>query len=239
MRRFSISLAFVLIACSANAQIFEVAPNSGAAAAGNGTFLGPFANAGRTYQLLINSNQLTNLVGLPLDGLTFRLPTAATAAWPTADVTFTSYDIYLSESVAPADRSLTFVNNIVGTQTQVRSGSLTISANDYPSGGTPNLFGSTIAFNSPWLYSGGHLLVEIRHTGFTGTSRSTDAFTTAAATGYGTDFSAAWTSSYTGTSGSQGNISIVQLRAVPEPTWLALGGLLLLARFRLRRTAAA
>lgn len=176
---------------------------------GTGTFLGPLSNAQRTYQLLIHSSQLAGLTGKYLTGFSMRIPASATANWPTSTVTFANYDIYLSGSVDPSARSLTFANNIVGTQTQVRSGSLVIAPNSYTFGGSPNAFGPEITFNTPWLYSGGNVLVEYRHQGFTGTSRSTDAILTSTS-GYGTLFSGCWTGSYTGTSGSQGNFTVLK-----------------------------
>lgn len=191
--------------------LFHVVPPAYTGTPGTSTFLGPLANAARTYQLLIHDSMLTSLVGKRLTGLSWRIPTSATAAWPVADVTFTNYDVYLSGSVAPANRSLTFASNVVGVQTQVQSGSLTIPMESYPFGGSPNAFGPEITL-TPWLYSGGHLLVEIRHAGFSGTSRSTDAIGTAIS-GYGTLFSAAWVGNYTGTSGSQGNFTVIRLTA--------------------------
>jgi hypothetical protein len=187
-----------------------VIPNAYATTAGTAAFTGPISNSQRTYQMLIAASQLTDFVNKELTGIQFRLPTAATSAWPTSSISFSSYDIYLSGSVNPADRSLTFVNNIVGTQTQVRSGLLNILENSFPGGSNPNDFGFNIAFNTNYLYTGGNLLIEIRHNGSTGTSRSNDAIGTAIA-GYGTDFSACWTGSYTGTSGTQGNFSVIQL----------------------------
>lgn len=235
MKAISIAIgASLLLAPSAMATIEQAVPGAYQNTPGTSSFLGPLANSQRTYQLLIHANQLTDLVGLPLTALTWRNPVAATTAWPVSDVTFTNYDIYLSGSVDPANRSLTFADNIVGPQTKVRDGGLTILADSFPGGGSPNDFGQKIEFDSPWLYSGGNLLVEIRHTGFTGTSRSVDALGTATA-GYGTDFSAAWTGNYAGTSGSQGNFSIVQLTAVPTPSAAALLGLGLLVGARRRR----
>lgn len=202
-----------------DSQAFNVMPNAYSGTAGTGVFSGPLVNSQRTYQLLINSNQLTALVGNNITALTWRIPANATGAWPTTDVTFTNYDIYLAESVAPSQRRLTFDSNIVGVKTQVRSGSLLIPANAYPFGGTPNNFGAEIIFNTPYTYNGGHLVIEIRHTGFTGTSRSNDALTTSTS-GYATNFSACWQNSYTGTggtSGNQGNFCIVQLTDVVLP----------------------
>jgi hypothetical protein len=190
---------------------FAVIPPEYKTIPGTSTFLGPLANAARTYQLLIHESLLTQLVSKEIVGLSWRQPTSSTAAWPTSDVTYTFYDIYLSGSVPPNERSLTFANNVVGTQKLVRGGPLQILANSYPFGSTPNDFGTEITFTQNYSYSGGHLLIEIRHQGFSGTSRSVDAVSTSTA-GYGTLFSGLWQSSYTPTTGSQGNFSIVKLR---------------------------
>ena len=200
------------VIASHGVPVYQTVPVAYTGTPGTATFLGPLANAQRTYQLLINQDQLTELTGRNLTGLSLRIPVSATSSWPLSPAFFSNYDIYLSGSVAPAERSLTFANNIVGTQTQVRSGSLTIDTSSYPFGGSPNSFGTEISFSTPWLYTGGHLLIEIRHSGFTGTSRSVDAIGTAIS-GYGTQFSACWTGSYTGTSGTQGNFSVVRLTA--------------------------
>ena len=231
------ALMVCAVATTAHANIRQVVPTAFENAPGTSTFLGPLANAARTYQLLIHESQLTNLVGLQLTGISWRLPTSATGEWPTGDITYANYDIYLSGSVNPADRSLTFANNVVGPQTQVRSGGLEIAGGSYPSGISPNDFGTTIGFDSAWTYTGGNLLLEIRHTGFSGTSRSVDAIaaTGGGPQGYGTLFSAAWTGSYTGLSGSQGNFSIVEFTAIPAPGAAAVLGLGLLAGARRRR----
>jgi len=215
---FLLTCIFILKGNHASADVNEinsgiiVVPKSYIATPGTSTFLGPLANAQRTYQLLIHESELTSIVGNMIESITFRIPASATADWPAAEVVYTTYDIYLSGSVAPQDRSLTFTNNIVGVQKQVRSGSMTIPANSYPSGGSPNAFGREIQFDSMYLYTGGHLLLAIRHTGFSGTSRSVDAISTTTS-GYGTLFSACWTGSYTGTSGSQGNFGVLSINS--------------------------
>ncbi len=211
---FMVSLFLILSLNSAAQQggdaDLKVIPPDYTTTPGTSTFLGPLANAARTYQLLIHQSLLTNLINKEIQGISWRLPTSATAPWPVADVTYSTYDIYLSGSVAPQDRSLTFANNVVGTQIQVRSGPYTARQDEYTFGNTPNNFGPAILFNNFYLYTGGHLLIEIRHQGFTGTSRSVDAIGTATP-GYATLFSALWQSSYTPTTGSQGNFSIVEL----------------------------
>lgn len=193
---------------------FVVVPNAYTGTQGTASFLGPLATAQRTYQLLIRDSMLTSIVGQQITGMTYRLLASATSNWPASDVTFTNYDIYLSESVAPENRSLVFASNIVGTQKRVRYGSLTITTGSFPFGGSPTTFGSEITFDSAYTYNGGHLLVEIRHTGFTGTSASVDAISTSTG-GYGFLISACWVGNYSGTSGSQGNFSVIRLTANP------------------------
>ena len=188
----------------------QVVPPDYTSAPGTATFTGPLANTPRTYQLLIQSTQLISLVGQNLTAISWRLPVNATSNWPASDVSFASYDIYLSASVEPINRSLTFINNVAGPQRLVRSGILNITDSIYRSGSSPNEFGPEITFDSSYLYSGGNLLIEMRHTGFSGTTRTIDAIGTSIS-GYGTQFSACWGSGYAATSGSQGNFSVVKI----------------------------
>ncbi len=196
-------------------RAFHVVPPNYAGTQGTGTFLGPLTGSPRTYQMLIRDTMLTSLVGTEITGMTFRLLVSASSNWPPADVTFTNYDIYLSESVAPENRSFTFAQNVVGVQKRVRFGSLTITAGSFPFGGSPTTFGTDITFDSAYVYNGGHLLIEIRHTGFSGTSASTDAILTSTS-GYAFLFSACWAGSYTATSTTtQGNFVVTRLNASP------------------------
>ena len=159
----------------------------------SGAFIGPLTNSTRTNQLLIDDSQLTTLAGKYITSISFRLPTTASVSWPAADTTFSDYQIYLSDSVDPANRQLNFLANVVGNQTQVRSGSLLIPAGALTSGGSPNAFTFDITFNTPYLYTGSNLLIEIRHTGSNGSSASTHAAGTSTS-GYGTLYSACWAS---------------------------------------------
>lgn len=208
-------VAFFILTFTVSAQediLFHVVPPANTSTPGDATFTSQLANSARTYQLLIHESLLTDVIGKDLLGVSWRLFTTATANWPPAEVTFTDYDFYLSESVTPADRNLAdFSANVVGPQTMVRSGSLTIPAGSYTFGNTPNDWGPEMMFDIPWLYAGGHLLIELRHTGFTGTSRSVDAISINTIPPYGTLISACWGSGYTANSGPNGNFSIVRL----------------------------
>ncbi|QQS36402.1 MAG: T9SS type A sorting domain-containing protein [Ignavibacteriales bacterium] len=192
---------------------FLVVPSDYANTPGTAAFTGPLATTARTYQLLIEESLLTTIIGKEIQTISFRIPVSATANWPAAETIYSSFDVYLSGSVTPSARSLTFIDNIVGPQKLCRSGSLTIPTDSYPFGGSPvNGWGREIMLDSFYLYTGGHLLIEIRHSGYTGTSRSLDAIGTTT-TGYGTLFSACWQSGYTATTGLQGNFSINRLAA--------------------------
>ncbi len=235
-----VGVGFLAMTATAGmAQLYSAVPNAYNGTAGGGTFLGPLANAARTYQWLINADQLASHVGRNLSTMTYRLLPSATSPWPASSITYSNYDIRVSAGVAPSARSLTFANNVAGPQTLVRSGALTIPAGSFPSGGSPTAWGMNIDFQTPYLYSGGHLLIELRHTGFTGTSTSLDAIlaTGGPAGVYGQQVSAAWTGSYTGTTGSQGNFAILRLGSqavVPEPATVAVLGLGMLGVLRRR-----
>ncbi len=203
--------SFGAFAQQAQGTQFFVVPPEYETSPGTATFLGPLYTGARTCQWLIHEDELTNLVGKELQALSWRIPPSASSNWPPSDVTITNYDLWLSGSVAPADRDLTdFTQNVVGTQKQVKAGSLFIPMNSYPSGSSPNDWGPEIVFDSVYLYTGGHLLIELRLTGTGVTNQSTDAVGTST-TGYGTLFSACWGSGYTANSGSQANFTIVRL----------------------------
>jgi hypothetical protein len=218
-----VTLTGALAVASLAPALSTVVPNGFENTPGGGGFLGPFSTAQRTYQLLIHENQLSAHVGRQINGFTFRILPSATAAWPASSITFSNFDVRLSGSVAPADRSLTFADNVVGAQTLVRAGELTIGAASFPAGGSPNAFGPMIGLQNLYNYTGGHLLIEIRHTGFSGTSQSVDAVAASGGpgNGYGVNFSAAWTGNYAGVSGSQGNFAVTQISSVPEPGTMA------------------
>ena len=207
-----ISIFFTFSVLAQEDILFHVVPSDYTSTPGNGTFLSQFASTPRTYQLLIHESLLTDLVGKELHAVSWRLPTSASSNWPASQINVTNHDLYLSGSVEPANMDISdFSLNVVGPQKVVRFGELIIPANSYTFGNTPNDWGPEITFDSLYLYTGGHLLLELRQTG-TGSSRNLDAVTTST-TGYGTLFSACWGSGYTANSGSQANFSIVRFTA--------------------------
>lgn len=190
-----------------SAQTFKVIPENNT----TGTFLGPFVNSTRTYQMIIDDSQLTTLAGKYLTSISFRLSGNATAAWPASDALFPSYEVFLSNGVDPVNRQLDFAANLVGTQTQVRSGSMLVPAGALTIGSDPNAFTYEIVFNTPYLYTGGNnLVIEIRHTGNNVSSVSTHSALTSAS-GYGSLFTACWRS--TGNV-MQANFSFVKISSV-------------------------
>lgn len=188
-----------------NAQTILVVPSTNEGSA----FIGPYGNAARQLQLLIDDTMLTTLVGKNLTSISFRLPASTAASWPATALTMNDFSVFLSNSVEPGAKQLDFAANVVGTQTQVRSGSLAIPAGALTIGSDPNAFSFKITFNTGWLYSGGNLLIEIRHSGTGISSRTVQAASTSSA-GYGTLYAAVWQS--TGAV-LQGNFSIVEITA--------------------------
>ncbi|KQT16330.1 hypothetical protein ASG31_12495 [Chryseobacterium sp. Leaf404] len=189
------------------AQTSQTVPDSNV----SGTFLGPLANAARTYQMLIDDSQVASLSGKYLTSISFRLSASASASWPPVDATYGSYEIYLSNGVDPANRQLNFSANIVGTQTMVKSGSLVIPAGSLTAGSDPNAFSYALMFDTPYLYNGGNLIIEIRHLGSNTTSTSTHSVTsTNTGAGYGTLFSACWQGTGNVTNG---NFSYVKINS--------------------------
>ncbi len=137
---------FFILTINVSAQediLFQVVPSDYTSTPGDASFTSQLANSARTYQLLIHESLLTDLIGKELHAVSWRLPTGASSNWPSSEVTVTNHDIYLSESVAPADRNLSdFSANVVGPQRMVRVGALVIPANSYTFGNTPNNYRS-------------------------------------------------------------------------------------------------
>jgi hypothetical protein len=229
----------LLLAGTAGADV--IVPNSAAGVEGDGSFaLTSTAAAGRTFQLTIAAGQLSGLVGQQIQGLQWRLNGPGTTAWPPTDTNYASWDIFIGPGVAPAAMSNTFASNFSGTPTQVRSGPHSFTAGSFTFGSTPNAFGPTLAFTTPYLYTGGDLTIEMRFAAQTGATTQSpfDAMLASGgpANGWGVDFAARWTSNAAGTTGSNGNFLVTNL-VVPAPSALALVGVSLGLGLRRRRRA--
>lgn len=202
--------------------IYDVIPGDYTNTPGNSSFTSEFATTARTMQLLIHESLLTDILNQQILGVSWRLPAAASSNWPLSEEIISDYEFYLGPSVDPVNMSLTdFASNFSGSKMQVRDGSMTIPANSYTFGNTPNDWGPEMTFilDSIYVYTGGHLLIELHQSGAS-SSRSVDALSTST-TGYGTLFRACWGSGFTANSGNQANFSIVRISAdIPVPVEL-------------------
>ena len=196
-------------------DVQKVVPNNYETTNGINAFLGPYANTQITYQLIIAASQLTDLVGKNLVSISFRSTFNANTTWPEAEATFINYDIYLGQAVHPANRTLFFAQNAIGLISLVRSGNLVVPMNALTIGANPNSFSYDLSFSTPYFYSGGNLLVEIRHFGTPAFARRVDSVNPQTP-GYGTLFSACWYPSNTTSINSafEDNFSIVNFKAV-------------------------
>src|SRR5262249_40503812 len=106
-------------------------------------------------------------------------------------------------------------------------------------GTTPNPWGFEVTFNTPYTYTGGNLLVEVRHTGSNIVNFTTDFLDALPTTtvGFGTDFWCATATGNTATTGAANSFTISRLtwQPVPEPASMAVLGLGALALIRRRK----
>lgn len=209
------------------------------AAAGTTSAVRQLSTAEASYQVVYASSLLASVpTGSQITGIAFRLANGGASA-PASGLSYTSYNITLSTtSATPGSLSTTFNNNIGGDSVLVRSGALSIAANAYSGGSTPNSFGPTISFSSFYTYNGGNLLLTIRHGAGTGSSLNLDATANSGVLTQGIQ-----ATTQAATTGSSGNTVVARFlyttsSSAPEPgtlAFLALGGTLTL--FARRRRA--
>ncbi|MBX3387204.1 MAG: hypothetical protein KF768_11590 [Phycisphaeraceae bacterium] len=170
------ALAALLIAITcASASTLTVVPNAFSAAEGNSSSSTLFQLSASRLQVLYTEAFLSDAgitPGATITGLALRRNGGGSTG-PAADTSMADYDIFMSQTFdTPIELTTTFANNIVGAQTQVRGGPITFPAGSIPGGATPNAFAPVIEFTTPYTYTGGSLLIEIRRSARTGDTTS-------------------------------------------------------------------
>lgn len=140
-----------------------VLPNSASSSEGASGLNTALQNGARTMQFQVAASQLSGVaVGSVFNGISFRLDSSA-ATSPSSSYSYTQYKITLAEAANTiASMSTTFANNMV-SPVSVYNAPLTISASSYPGGSSPNGWGTTITFGTPYEYQGGDLVVLLSH----------------------------------------------------------------------------
>jgi len=230
-----------------SAQTFVVAPNIYTNAEGPGSAPVPIdiQNFSWTFQLVINQNQLTGLLGHQITGIAYRHSAVMGGGYPLVTTTWSNYVIRLGESVAPSAATTTFSNNFTAGSTQVRSGAFTVGPNAWPNNGAPgpNPWGPTLEFDTPFLYTGGHLAMLLTHPGSNNPDMGNaliDA-TGMSSPGRGTDFAYFAGVGFDVATGNSSNfmpvVRFTGIPAVPEPgagllIGTVLAGLAVVSRWR-------
>ena len=176
--RNALQLALLAGACaaipSALAQTAEtgVVPDAGINSLdGNNSTNNPLASGPRTVQIVLDQSVLDQIpVGSVITSISFRLQASVVAAWPAAATTFTDFEVRLGKAANIASAtSATFADNVVpGSDVLVRDGQLAPLAGVFSAGATPpdaEAFGPTISFTKGFYYTGGGLVITIRHSG--------------------------------------------------------------------------
>jgi hypothetical protein len=224
------ALACQLASPSAASADSLVVPSALASVEGDGNNNNPLINIGATAQLLIASSQLAAITpGSTITGIRFRLNSGLSSA-PTVAATWTDYEITLAQlATSISSPSAVFASNMT-SPVLVRDGSLSLAANSFPSGNTPNNFGPLVSFNqTSYTYPGGHLVVLLSHTeNNLATAIAADS-ATSATPAYGTDFRALQVVGFQAVAASNTSSSFpvieFEFTPVPEPAsaLLALG----------------
>jgi hypothetical protein len=189
--RVKTALALALVSGGvASAQVEVIVPNNMATTTGAGGLNTVVRDAGnpRSYQIIYASSELTSAVGMDLVGISWRM-LPGYPAFPSTEAVWNDYQIRVgTAATTPATMSTSFAANFSGNEVLVRSGPLTLPAGFFPVLGSPNPFGDVIPFHAPFTYTGGDLVIDIRHPGgnFTNPNGYLEGLaTTQAAQGYG------------------------------------------------------
>ncbi len=128
----------------------------------------------RTHQQTIAAANLASIpIGSSITQITLRASNFGTVnalgSWPTTSLTYPVFEVYLARAARPVGgMSTVFAENVVaGSQVRVRQGALTIGPGSFsnfvaPPGANP--WGLELQL-SPFVYTGGDLVITIRHSG--------------------------------------------------------------------------
>jgi len=124
------------------------------------------ADLDNRLQWVISADELRYIpVGSVIDSLWLRQRAAELTATPGVDSSALDFEIGLSSAtVSPGSMSNTFANNIGADRVVVHGGPLAIAANTLPPG-TQGTFGKIAQFQRQFVYKGGPLCIDIRHSG--------------------------------------------------------------------------
>lgn len=170
-------LSSLVFASGAAAQTVEtgVAPDSVPdGVEGTNLVQSVFFTTPRTYQMILDPSTLEQIpVGAVITSIAFRLDSINTDAWPAAVSPFTDYEIRLGKANRTAGTmSTTFATNVVtGSDVLVRDGLFGPLAGVFPaSAAAPAAegWGPAIKFQKGFYYTGGGLVMTIRHSGTPG-----------------------------------------------------------------------
>jgi len=129
-------------------------------------------NTASVMQALYDAELLTGIPkGAVIAAIQFRLSNVSgPASWPAAGLTIADYRVTLAQTnKTAATHSATFADNLV-SPVLVRSGALALNANAYPAAfpSAVAAWGPSITFQTPYVYQGGSLILEVRNSGSTG-----------------------------------------------------------------------
>ena len=176
--------------------------------------------APRTYQMQFTPAALGGLpTGAQITQLRFRLDTNAAANFPVSTtVTWSNYEVRLAQAAHTiTSMSTNFASNLLNPAL-VKSGALSIAANQFTAGGNPNSFGTLAALDTPYVYQGGDLLMQFSHPGSDSTNTAFLDAATTNAPGYGTSYRAISANAFGATNGAAASATIVQIVFAPMIT---------------------
>jgi len=220
---FGAFLGIGLMATTTLADNIVVVPGGFSGTEANTSDNAPLGASEQHFQQVFSVALLTNLVaGDFINGIAFRVDGSETSL---PAQTVTTYNIGMSQSPnAPGSLSSTFSANRGADYLTVRSGPLTLRAGDFSGGASPNTFG-WISFSTPYLYTGGNLLVEIAYQGFS-IGRDADAAypynPSLAQSAFGTGFSSTAADAGLYSEAIVMGFSVETVSSVPEPSASAM-----------------